>query len=431
MNAKGTILLVDDTDVSQKLLREVLEAEGYEVRSTESTETALSSVALIVAGHKRAQEALRETNEYLDNLFNYANAPIIVWDPQFRITRFNRAFESTTGRSAQEVIGHSLELLFPPTLVDSSMGLIKKTLKGERWETVEIAIQHRDGSVRTLLWNSATLFAADGKTPVATIAQGHDITERNLALEALRESARELQQKNDELARFTYTVSHDLKSPLVTIKTFLGYLEKDIQAMDRERMEKDMKFMGGAADKMSRLLDELLDLSRVGRKMNEVVDVTLQDVVHEAMDLVAGRLIQRGVVVAVTEERVLLNGDRTRLVEVFQNLLDNAASFMGGQASPRVEIGVEREKGEEIIFVRDNGMGIDARHLPKLFGLFEKLDPRAEGTGIGLALVKRIVEVHGGTIWVESEGPGKGSTFRLKFGNATMLAKETAPRTES
>ena len=135
-----------------------------------------------------ASEMLRETNEYLENLFNYANAPIIVWDPQFRITRFNHAFESLTGRRAQDVIGKSLEILFPPDLMESPMNLIGKTPGRERWETVEISILHLDGSVRTALWNSATIFAPDRKTPLATITQGHDITERKRAEQALREA---------------------------------------------------------------------------------------------------------------------------------------------------------------------------------------------------------------------------------------------------
>ncbi|MFZ2653330.1 MAG: PAS domain S-box protein [Victivallales bacterium] len=142
----------------------------------------------IDAERHRSESRLRETNEYLDNLFNYANAPIIVWDPQFRITRFNHAFEFLAGRKADEVIGRPLEILFPSSLVDGSMALIRKTQTGERWETVEINIRHRDGSVRTVLWNSATLFTPDGKTPVSTIAQGQDITERKRAEEALRKS---------------------------------------------------------------------------------------------------------------------------------------------------------------------------------------------------------------------------------------------------
>ena len=127
---------------------------------------------------KQTEIALKETNEYLDNLFNYTNAPIIVWDPQFKVTRFNHAFEDLTGRNESDLLGKTLEILFPSNQVESSMNLISKTLTGERWEVVEINIQHVDGSIRIVLWNSATLFSSDGETPIATIAQGQDITDR-------------------------------------------------------------------------------------------------------------------------------------------------------------------------------------------------------------------------------------------------------------
>ena len=117
--------------------------------------------------------------------------------------------------------------------------------------------------------------------------------------------------------------------------------------------------------------------------------------------------------IVVAGEPVVLRGDRPRLVEVFQNLVDNAVKFMGDQQAPRVEIGVEHAGDETVIFVRDNGIGIDPRHQQKIFDPFEKLDPGAQGTGLGLALVKRIVEVHGGRIWVESAGAGRGATFRF------------------
>jgi PAS domain S-box-containing protein len=229
----------------------------------------------------------------------------------------------------------------------------------------------------------------------------------------LRRHEEELQKKNDELIRFTYTVSHDLKSPLVTIRTFLGYLEQDIRKPDAAIVDKDLTYIRNAADKVSRLLDELLELSRIGRKVNPPVEVPLQEVVKEALDLAAGQIAERGVTVKVTKDPIQLFGDRPRLVEVFQNLVDNAVKFMGRQRAPCVEIGVDKVGGETVLFVRDNGIGIDPQYQPKLFGLFEKLDPGTEGTGIGLALVKRIVEVHGGRIWVESEGPGKGATFRF------------------
>jgi PAS domain S-box-containing protein len=155
-----------------------------------------------ITAHKQAETALRETNAYLENLIDYANAPIIVWDPHFRITRFNHAAEFLTGRTEAEVVGQSLEMLFPPALAENSMALIRKTVSGERWETVEIEIRHRDASTRTVLWNSATLFAPDGQTPIATIAQGQDITARKRAEEALRAS--------EEKHRLLIENSHDI-----------------------------------------------------------------------------------------------------------------------------------------------------------------------------------------------------------------------------
>ncbi|MBI5361007.1 MAG: PAS domain S-box protein, partial [Planctomycetes bacterium] len=139
------------------------------------------------------ENKLRETGEYLENLLNYANAPIIVWDPDFKITRFNHAFERLTGRGLSEVVGRKLDILFPEDRKEESLAHIRRTFTGERWETVEIPILRVDGTVRTVLWNSATLYASDGKTVVATIAQGQDITERKQAEIKLRETGEYLE----------------------------------------------------------------------------------------------------------------------------------------------------------------------------------------------------------------------------------------------
>ncbi|MBU0704982.1 MAG: PAS domain S-box protein, partial [Chloroflexi bacterium] len=141
-----------------------------------------------ITGRKRAEEALRETHDYLDKLIQYANAPIIVWNPDMRITRFNHAFEHLTGYTAAEVIGQELRILFPEASRDESLSKIERALSGEYWESVEIPIVRRDGDVRLALWNSANIYAEDGTTLLTTIAQGQDITERKRAEEALRES---------------------------------------------------------------------------------------------------------------------------------------------------------------------------------------------------------------------------------------------------
>lgn len=376
-----------------------------------------------VAEHKRFEETLRETNEYLENLFNHANAPIIVWDPHFKITRFNQAFELLTGQSADEVLGKTIDILFPEEQLETSMAHIRKTLSGERWETVEIAIRHKNGSVKTVLWNSATLFAADRITPVATIAQGQDITDRKLY-------EMELKQKNIELERFIYTVSHDLKSPLVTITAFLGYLEADMANGDVERVNKDLGFIRTAANKMGLMLSELLELTRIGRVSANPEIVTLQHVMQEAMAMVAGHISERGVMINTVESSLVFYGDRPRLVEIWQNLLENAVKYMGKQPAPLIELGVEQVTGETVFFVKDNGIGIERKYQHKIFGLFDKLDAKSEGSGLGLALVKRIVEMFNGRIWVESEGAGHGSCFRFTLPDAIVPISEPAKQTE-
>jgi len=231
-----------------------------------------------------------------------------------------------------------------------------------------------------------------------------EITER-------KQKEREIEKKNSELERFTYTVSHDLKSPLVTIKTFMGYLEEDIRLADEARIKQDLGFMHNAADKMSQLLDELLELSRVGRLSNPPEEIAFRDLAREAVSLDAGRISERGVAVEIADSGVVLCGDRSRLVEIWQNLVENACKFMGDQQNPRIEIGVDGCGPESLFFVRDNGIGIDPRFHSKVFGLFEKLEAGGDGTGLGLALVKRIVELYDGTIRVESAGTGKGATI--------------------
>jgi PAS domain S-box-containing protein len=153
----------------------------FEVTTFRPAPNQFACIFADITERKRVEEALRESNNYLQNLFNYANAPIIVWDTQFRLTHFNPACESLTGRMACDVMGKSMDMLFPAAQVERSMGLIRKTLDGERWETVEIPVLDVEGSTRIVLWNSVTLYAQDGKTPVGTIAQGQDITERRRA----------------------------------------------------------------------------------------------------------------------------------------------------------------------------------------------------------------------------------------------------------
>ncbi|HEX6033421.1 MAG TPA: ATP-binding protein [Anaerolineales bacterium] len=238
-----------------------------------------------------------------------------------------------------------------------------------------------------------------------------EIDERK-RVEAEREKIiKELEAKNTELERFTYTVSHDLKSPLITISGFVGLLEADAKSGNTEKLKGDLQRIQDATEKMQRLLDELLELSRIGRLVNPPSDTPFARIVEEALSLTRGRLMAGHINVNVESDLPVVSGDRPRLVEVMQNLIDNAAKFMGDQPKPLIEIGVRKQGNEHVFFVKDNGIGIEPAYRERVSGLFDKLDPHSEGTGVGLALVQRIVEVHGGRIWVESEGRGKGSMF--------------------
>jgi PAS domain S-box-containing protein len=223
----------------------------------------------------------------------------------------------------------------------------------------------------------------------------------------------ELEAKNSELERFAYTVSHDLKSPLITIRGFLGFLEKDAASGNIERFKTDIGRISEATNKMQQLLNGLLELSRVGRLMNPAQLISFEEITRDAIAIVHGQIDAIGAEVILQKGLPFVYGDRARLVEVVQNLLDNAVKFSSNQVSPRIEIGAHEpdEQGKPVFFVRDNGLGIDPQYHERVFGLFNKLDAQSAGTGIGLALVKRIIEFHGGRIWVESEGHGKGSTF--------------------
>lgn len=252
---------------------------------------------------------------------------------------------------------------------------------------------------------AASVLGAAIERQIANAAMDEELIHRKKLIE-------ELETKNSELERFTYTVSHDLRSPLVTIKGFLGYLERNARNGNMEGFQSDMNRISIAADKMDILLKDLLELSRIGRIINTPEKLSFEPLVQDAVEIVHGRLEKHNVTLQIHPNLPAVYGDRSRLIEVLQNLIDNAAKYMGSQHDPVIEVGTrgQDESGAFIFFVRDNGMGIDPIYHDRIFRLFDKLDVNTEGAGVGLALVKRIVEVHGGRIWVESEA-GKGSTF--------------------
>lgn len=266
-------------------------------------------------------------------------------------------------------------------------------------------------------------FAPVDITALQTMADQIANAMENARLFSERENLiNELERKNAELEMFTYTVSHDLKSPLVTIRGFLGFLSEDAKSSDPSRLQRDISKIANAADKMESLLKDLLELSRIGRIVNPLQNIAFEKIIQEAIDLTDGSIQMGEVQLKIQQDLPRVYGDRTRLVEVVQNLIANAIKFMGEQSAPRIEIGTTGEdaNGTVVLFVRDNGMGIEPQYHERIFGLFNRLHPDIEGTGIGLTIVKRIIEVHGGKVWVESQ-LGEGTTFFFTLPTANQL----------
>jgi PAS domain S-box-containing protein len=495
----------------------------------------INELEVEIAERKQAEEALGETADYLDSLMSHASAPIIVWDPEFRIIRFNHALERLSGYTADEVIDQQLHMLFPEASRDESLSKIARTASGEYWESVEIPILRKDGDIRVALWNSANIHAKNGSLSVATIAQGIDITERKQAEEALRKSEsryktlvdnlpqkvflkdrnmvyvscnksfardfgitieeiggktdydfflkeladkyraddkrimesgateefdegyikdeqglivhtvktpirdengevvgllgifwditeeklaeeklkktmEDLEHSNKELEQFAYVASHDLQEPLRMVSSYTQLLERRY----KDKLDADAKeFIAYAVDganRMQRLIQDLLAYSRVSSR-GSPLNPTDCNAVLGTVRINLSVAIEENNACVTHDELPIVMADDTQLVQVFQNLIGNAIKFCS-EEPPRIHVSAEKNEKEWIFSVRDNGKGIDPQYHERVFVIFQRLQGKGEypGTGIGLAICKRIIERHGGRIWVESE-LGKGSTF--------------------
>jgi len=361
------------------------------------------------------QAQLRDSEKRLRGALRAAHMATWEWELGADVVRWSEGAEAVLGLpqggNAPATSRAYLELVHPDDRDTVQQALEAPLSGGSRRYSLRHRVRDGEGAVRWLEAHGRVDRDREGR-PVRTRGTIMDVTDRQ-RFETEREALiHELEAKNMELERFTYTVSHDLKSPLITIRGFLGLVEKDVAEGRLDRLRGDIGRMTSATDAMQHLLHELLRLSRIGRIMNPSERVSFAAIASEAAELVRTRLDERGVRLEIEGGLPDVHCDRLRLVEVVQNLLENAAKFAGDEPAPVVVVGCRPgvAGSPPVLFVRDNGIGIDPRLHEKVFGLFEKLDPRAEGSGVGLALVKRIVEVHGGRVWIESEGRGRGTT---------------------
>lgn len=270
-----------------------------------------------------------------------------------------------------------------------------------------------------LLRTSRLLLEIDESNRPAVLTVAVDVTEQERVEAQLKELVDELADKNRELERFTYTVSHDLKSPIVTIRGFAKEMERQLESGNIEALRDDLARIDKASSRMQKLLDGLLVLSRSGKLSGPKQRVNMNRLVAEVIEILQGQVLSSNASISVAENLPDVSGDPVRLFELVQNLLENALKFQAAGTSPSIHIGCDRVGAENHFFIEDNGVGIGADDRERIFGLFEQLGRAESGTGIGLSLARRIAEVHGGRIWVESARHSSGSRFVFVLAHAT------------
>ncbi len=325
-------------------------------------------------------------------------------DGYFR--RLNPAFERILGYSEAELLARPFFDFVHPEDRKATQAVVEALAQGEETVGFENRYRCKDGSLRWMQWTAAA--APDG----TIFAAARDITERKETEEKLRKMVAELARSNDELQQFAYVASHDLQEPLRAVTGCVQILKQRYQGQLDARADELIGHVVDGATRMKRLIEDLIDYSKVGRREVESDPVDLQACMEDA--LINLRTLTKEKEAVVTHgELPVVPGNATLLTQLFQNLLGNALKFCRAQP-PRIHVATAQQADGWILSISDNGIGIDAQYFERVFGVFQRLHTRREfeGTGIGLAVCRKIMERHGGRIWVESE-VGRGSVFRM------------------
>lgn len=361
---------------------------------------------------------LEESAGRMQGILDSAGDGIVGVDVEGRFTFVNAAAARMWGWPAEELIGKPAHAAVHHSKPDGTPYPVEEcevcsTIKdGVPRQELEGAYWRRNGTWFPVA-RTVNALRCDGRI-VGLVVVFRDITERKKSELNLQLAQYELTKRNTEMEQFIYTVSHDLKSPLVTMQGFASHLRTDIAKQRFDRIEDFVQRINNAADRMKRLIDELLELSRIGRFVAPPQDIAVSDLIKEIADRYEEQITAKGITLIIAPDMPMINADRNRINQAFENLLINAVRYAGESPQPRIEVGAVEEAGEIRFFVRDNGPGIAEEYHERIFRLFQRLDSHSEGTGVGLAIVKRVVEFHGGRVWVESV-PGQGATFWLSI----------------
>lgn len=373
------------------------------------------------------------TSGFLSSIVESSDDAIIGKDLSGKVVSWNAGAERIFGYTAAEMVGSSIERLLAPDRPDEERRILENANRGETrlYETVRI---RKDGSSVDLSLAVSPIRDAQGQiVGVSSIAR--DITERKRAEDQILRLNAELEHRvqmrtseltaaNQELEAFTYSVAHDLRAPLRHIDAFTRILQEDFASALPAEATQLLNTIRHGSENMSRLVNDLLNLAHVGRqemkKERTSLNLLIEEVIGEMKRETEGRDIEWRVAELPTVE-----GDPGLLKQVFANLLSNAVKYSRPRQHAVIEIGLRVMNDESVIYIRDNGVGFNMKYADKLFGVFQRLHraEEFEGTGVGLAIVERVIKRHGGHIWAESE-LDKGATFYFTLAGLDKSTKK-------
>lgn len=365
-----------------------------------------------------AEERLRYELDLNNAMLDIAGALIVVVDAEWRIVRFNRQSELLTGYREAEVVGRHYRFLIPPSERSDVAGNLESVSAGHPVSQVNHWLS-KDGEQRLIRWSNAGLLGADGRHTYL-IAIGIDITDQQRAEAEVAQRAAELEVANRELARsntdleqFAYIASHDLREPVRAVSMPLELIARRYKGRQLdETAEEYIDLAVDGSQRLQQMIDGLLVYSRVGRVEGAVEATDAGQAARQALTALEPILDETQAVVTVGALPVVL-AEADQLARVFQELIGNAVTFVAPDVIPRVDVTAEQRARQARFTVTDNGIGIAPAHRERVFTMFKRLQPRDEhsGVGVGLALVKKIVERHGGQVGIEDASTGSGSRF--------------------
>ena len=369
--------------------------------------TGVFAAARDITERKRAEEALRLAGAYNRSLLEASLDPLVTIGRDGTVTDVNAATETVTGFSREALVGTDFADYF--TDPEKARAGYRQVFRESLVRDYALEIRRRDGGTTPVLYNASVFRDESGKV-AGVFAAARDITERKRAEEALNRQAEELARSNAELEKFAYVASHDLQEPLRMISGFSQLLARRYREKLGPEADEFIGYVVDGTNRMQRLINDLLAYSRLGTRGGEFESTDVSLVLERTMQNLRAAIEESGALVS-HDPMPTVTADGIQLAQLFQNLIGNAVKFRG-EPRPRVHVSARLEGGEWIFSVKDNGIGIEPKYFGRIFTIFQRLHGNTEypGTGIGLAICRKIAERHGGRIWVESE-TGKGSTF--------------------